>query len=258
MKFIRSFWGDLNNFNQRHKKEIIEVSKNKSLYEVVFVWGTENYNFIKSLGFECVLLSNESTQYGSDYLYDSNQYMIHKLVAIKEGIKLYHEVIFLDWDCLQVKPIDNWFYEHIETKDLKIQMPLYIYPKNYSELVLNEWKDIPPKEKDYVIKQQEFLEKYHYDWNNSFVTPNAGFIYCSSVDVIDELIDINTTQKIGIASEEMSFVEFTKRRCSSLDEYIKRYEPIVCNAKLENHFNQRELNQHISQLMKKDIYFQHI
>ena len=58
MKFIRSFWGYLNNFNQRHKKEIIEASKNKSLHEVVFVWGTENYNFIKSLGFECILISD--------------------------------------------------------------------------------------------------------------------------------------------------------------------------------------------------------
>lgn len=258
MKFIRAFWGDLNNFNQRHRNEIINISKNTKLNEMVFVWGNMNYEFIKSLGFDCTLMSNEPTEYGEDYLYDSDKYMIHKLVSIKIGIELFNQVTFLDWDCHQLKPIDNKFYSLINERDGDIQMPLYIYPKNYSQIVLNEWKDIPPKEKEYVLKQQHYLEKYNYNWGDSFVTPNAGFIYCSNGNIIDELITINETQKIGIASEEMSFVEYTKKYCNKLDDYINRYEPFVCSAKTNEHFNQSELNNLISQFMKKDLYFQHI
>ena len=258
LTFIRAFWGDLDNFNQRHRYEIIESANNKNLNEVVFVWGADNYKFIQSLGFNCKLISPESTQYGNDYLYDSDKYMIHKLIAIKMGVKLFGEVVFLDWDCKQLKPIDNRFYELIKESDSEIQMPLYVYPNNYSKIVLDSWKDIPLKEKEYVLKQQHYLEKYNYDWNNSFVTPNAGFVFCSNSDIMDELIHINETQKIGIASEEMAMVEYSKRNCKSVTDYIKRYEPIVCNAKLDDHFNQRELNELISTITKKDLYFQHI
>lgn len=258
MRFIRAFWGNLNNFNQRHKNEILDASKINDLNEVVFVWGLENYNFIKSLGFNCELVSQNPTEYGRDYLYDSNQYMLHKLVAIKLGTDLFGEVVFIDWDCLQLKQIDNNFYTQIEKRDSKIQMPLYVYPKNYSEIVFSEWKDIPSKEKEYVIKQQLYLEKYNYDWEGSYVTPNAGFIYCSDARVMDELIDINNMLEIGIASEEMSFVEYTKKYCNSIVDYINRFEPFVCNAKTNEHFNQIDLNEFISQLMKKDLYFQHI
>ena len=225
---------------------------------MVFVWGLDNYQFIKSLGFNCTLMSNNSTEFGEDYLYDSDKYMIHKLVAIKCGIDLFNQIIFLDWDCNQLKPIDNEFYKLLGERNTDIQMPLYVYPKNYSKIVLDDWNDIPPKEKEYVLKQQHYLEKYNYDWKSSYVTPNAGFIYCSNGEIIDELIEINETQQIGIASEEMSFVEYTKKYCNNLEDYINIYEPYVCNAKTNNHFNQLELNNYISQFMKKDLYFQHI
>jgi hypothetical protein len=184
--------------------------------------------------------------------------MLHKLVAIKMGINLFNEVIFLDWDCQQLKPIDVEFYRLIKERNNNIQMPLYVYPTNYSEIIIDQWKDIPPKEREYVLKQQHYLEKYNYTWGNSFVTPNAGFVYCSNTKVIDELIDINNTQKIGIASEEMSFVEYSKRYCNSIIDYIEMFEPVVCNAKLDNYFNQKELNNFVSQIMKKNLYFQHI
>jgi hypothetical protein len=63
--------------------EIVEVSKTKNLNEIVFVWGLDNYEYIKSLGFNCELVSDQSTQYGEDYLHNSDSYMLHKLVAIK-------------------------------------------------------------------------------------------------------------------------------------------------------------------------------
>lgn len=257
MKFIRAFWGDLKNFNGKHRNEIICASNNKSLNDIVYVWGEENNKFLKLLGYQTVLISARSTEYGDDFLLNSNEYMIHKLISIKKGIEQFGEVIFLDWDCFQIKPIDKKFYELLYKRNNTIQMPLYIYPKNYSDLVLNSWIEASVKEKEYVIKQQEYLEKYHYDWENSFVTPNAGFIYSSNSMIIDELIRINYTEKIGIASEEMSFLLYSKTTCKTLSDYVNTYEPYVCDAKNESHFNQSELNKFISQFMEKNLYFIH-
>lgn len=255
IQFIRSFWGDLDRFN--HRDEIIKASKTISLNETVYVWGEENNQFITSLGYNTKLMSVNPTEYGDHFYYDSNQFMIHKLIAVKMGVEDYGEVIFLDWDCKQVKEVDENFYNLIKEQDNKIQMPLYSYPKNYSDLVIGQWIDIPNETRLYVLRQQEYLKKHHYEWNNEFVTPNAGFIYCSSTSIIDELVKLNKELKIMIASEEMSFVEYTKMFCENLEDYIKRFEPLVCNAKYETHFNQKDLNRYITQIVKKDLYFIH-
>lgn len=257
MKFIRAYWGDLDNFFRRHKDEIINISKVSKLNEVVYVWGLSNYNFIKSLGFECVLMSEKSTEYGNDYFFHSDKYMLHKLYAIKRGVQEYNEVIFLDWDCLQIKEIDVNFYKQLYKQNNDIQMPLYIFPKNFVDIIFNQWTNMPLKEKNYIQKQSSFIEKYHFDWGENYVTPNAGFVYCSNESIIDELINLNETLKIGIASEEMTFLHYTKNIVENLVGYIENYEPIVCNGKKEDHFNQKELNQYILQLIEKDIYFIH-
>jgi hypothetical protein len=257
IKFIRSFWGNLNNFNQRHRIEINNASKNKDLNEMVYVWGDKNSNYIKSLGFEVTKMSDNETEYGSDFLYDSDVYMIHKLVAIKKGLSQFNKVIFLDWDCNQIKKIDSLFFKLIERQDLGIQMPLYSYPKKYKEIIFKEWKEIPDKEREYVTKQDEYLKKHHYVLNNDFITPNAGFIYCSDSKIIDEILLVNNEFDIKIATEEMAFTEYTKKRCIDLKDYILRYEPLVCDAKYDSHFNQKELNEYISKFIKKDLYFIH-
>ena len=56
MKFIRAFWGDLDYDNNGLRKEIKETSINERLSRfgkldmVVYVWGTKNEEYIKSLG----------------------------------------------------------------------------------------------------------------------------------------------------------------------------------------------------------------
>ena len=79
-------------------------------------------------------------EYLMDYLNNSDTYMLHKLMAIRKGIELYKKVIFLDWDCLQLKIIDQKFYSLLNERDLQIQMPLYIYPPNYCDILFTNWK----------------------------------------------------------------------------------------------------------------------
>lgn len=253
--FIRAYWGDLNEFD--HKNEIKAAALNKELNEIVYVWGKENEKFIKSFGYKTRLMSEMSTEYGSHFYLDSDKYMIHKLASLKRGIYEFDEVIFLDWDCIQIKKIDDKFFKLLKYNNSEIQMPLYSYPKNYSEIIFRDWKNIPQYSKLYVERQQNYLEKHHYLWNDEYVTPNAGFIYCNSISIIEKLLDIKDTFDIQIATEEMAFVEYAKQSAKTIDEYIARFEPIVCNGKADSHFNQKYLREHIESLMKKDIYFVH-
>lgn len=251
MRFIRAYWGDLSAFNGRHLDEILSIKITSKLNDYVYVWGQSNYDYLTSLGFECEYMG----EFIYDYLNNSDIYMLPKLWAIQAGVGMFEEVVFLDWDCIQKKEIDNNFYELLRSRN-DIQMPLYIYPSNYKEVVFNEWKDIPIKEKCYIEKQYECLTKFNYKLENSFVTPNAGFIYCNNLLSINTLLElIQETPDINIAIEEMGFVKYSKKYCNDILEYSLKFEPLVASAKENTHFNQIELN---NILHPKTIYFQHI
>ena len=257
MRFIRAFWGDLDTDNGKYRSEIHNIAKSSKLNDFVYVWGRQNYNYIKSLGFEAKLLSESSTEFGEDFLENSDTFFLHKLDAVKRGCEEFNSVIFLDWDTKQLKELDNNFFKLLYKQNHKIQMPLYTYPYNYIELVLNDWKDIPNKVKQYLYKQVDGLQKHHYGWNSTWVTPNAGFIFCSDGSIISELLEICKQYSINVASEEMSMVEYTKKFCKDVENYVKVFEPIVCSAKSNLHFNQSELNNYIEKFLKKDLYFIH-
>ena len=43
----------------------------------------------------------------------------------------------------------------------------------------------------------------------------------------------------------------------NLDECILNCEPLVCNAKYDWHYNQKEFNEHVNTIINKDLYFIH-
>jgi len=257
MRFIRAFWGNLDYDNGKYRNEILNIAETSNLNDYVYVWGEENYKFIKLLGFDAELVNKNSTEFGDDFLKNSDTFFFHKLDAVKRGCDRFDSVVFLDWDTRQLKGIDNLFFDLLYKQDEYVQMPLYVYPKNYIELVLNEWKEIPPKVIKYLYKQVRGLQKHHYSWNDSWVTPNAGFIYCKDSSVIENLFLICKEYNINVASEEMSMVEYSKKYCPSIEQYVKRFEPIVCSAKNNSHFNQSELNREIDLHITKNLYFIH-
>ena len=257
MKFIRAFWGDLNGFYGRHRREIVAASPYSAthdyrLNELVYVWGEENLDAIQALGFETRYMG----EFNYDYVDDSHLFMYPKLWAIRDAVKNFGEVVFLDWDCYMVTPPDDTFWSLLRQR-YDIQMPLYTYPQNYVQQVRSWWTNIPAKEDQYIEKQFATLQKFHYPWNGSLVTPNAGFIYCRHPEPIEAILDILTfTPEINIAIEEMAFTVFSKRVCKTVEEYITHFEPLVASAKLNDHFNQFALN---SLLMpEKTLFFQHV
>ena len=88
MKLIRASWGD--------KKEIKEEIPTKPDDSVVYVWGKDNLDFLKSLGYK--------TRFVEDTLESDYKF---KLISLDLAFKEFKECIFLDWDCKQIKSIDN-------------------------------------------------------------------------------------------------------------------------------------------------------
>lgn len=253
--FIRAFWGDLDHHDGRHRKEIENTAKGERLNELVYVWGKENEEFIKSFGFRTKLVYDKPFEYGQDYLHESRWFFFHKIMAIKYGIQSNRAgVVFLDWDMVQQKPIDLEFYKQLKNK---FYVPLYSFPITYKDIVLNEWEDISDKDREYVIKQHDVLSRYHYIFNNNFVVPNTSFVYCRDIKIIDEIIKFNIGASIKIISDETPFMYYFLKKGIDLETYIKEYEPTVSDAKFETHFNQKYLNRYISKFIKKDLYFIH-
>lgn len=257
MKFIRALWGDLEHHDSKPRKEIIRCSKEQRFDEVVFVWGESNYDFIKSFGYEAILMSKDPYEYGTHYFYESHTFFLHKLVAIKTGVELYEQIIFLDWDIYQQKPLDLNFYSKLEEQNSKLQIPLYCFPNNYEEYVLKEWKDISREDVKYLHKHQSVLQKYNWQWANNVVVPNTSFVYCSDLSIAEEFIRINQEEDIEIVSDETPVMHYFLNQGTTLEAYIKKYEPLVSNAKFETHFKQKDLNDYIKLFISKDLYFIH-
>lgn len=255
MRFIRAFWGDLDHHDGRHRKEIENIAKGERLNELVYVWGKENEKFIQSYGFETKLISDNPSEYGSDYLENCDTFFKHKLMAIKYGVESYPDgAIYLDWDMVQQKPIDSNFYSQLVNP---FYVPLYCFPFDYKDIVLNEWVDISETDRKYVIKQHDIISKYNFIFNENFVIPNASFVFCRDVNIINEIIRINDEEDIDIISDETAIMVYFKNKNISLEDCIKEYEPTVSDGKFDTHFNQKDLINYFSNYIKKDLYFIH-
>jgi len=255
MQFIRAFWGDLNKFGQKYKKQILSVSTD-NLNEVVYVWGLDNFNFIKSIGYNCVLVSEDNYDYNlaNNHTFYDYKSLNHKLWIVEYALKEYDEIIFLDWDCKLIKSIDTKFYDYLRNGN-DLQVPLYIYPKNSLDWMIEQSPDM---EFFSVLKQG--VIKYSYDWNEHYVIPNTGFIYCRNKNI--NLLDISLKNNLQGVPDEFSVLLYAKERGYQLDDYIKNIEPNIILGKehdldwwikIQNNFNDFVKNK-----IKKQIYFEHI
>ena len=121
MKIIRAFWGN--------QESLWDEVPSKPLFdnEVVYVYGTENYDRFVSMGYEAVLVHYDSTELAYSTVY---KHFVHKLDCLKRAEHAYLEYLFLDWDVKVVKPLDDNFWNLIRTR-ASLQCPLYAYPSDY-------------------------------------------------------------------------------------------------------------------------------
>jgi len=87
----------------------------------VYIFGQENYKRMIDLGFECKLLDKRP------YVFDmeKSQYT-HKIVCWQEATIDFDSMVFLDWDCVPLKPIHTYFWDRMN-EGSEIKAPIYIY-----------------------------------------------------------------------------------------------------------------------------------
>jgi hypothetical protein len=254
MKFIRILWGDFN----KYANQIMEARQDK-LDETVFVWGKDNYLRLMSLGYDCILISDDPYDYqiANNHTFIDHKSLIHKIKGIEIALTHFNEVVFVDWDVRKTKEIDDNFYQLLRSKNASLQVPLYTYPVKAFEFLINTIKD--PVMRNFFDKLERFVVRYSYRYNKNYIIPNTGFMYCNSIDVIRDLLLIIKNYQLETVPDELSV--FINYEDYDLESYIKLVEPLVINGKEHGHdwWDEEEetFNLYKSTLIKKDIYFEH-
>jgi hypothetical protein len=251
MKIVRCLWGTDTKFDF----ECRSIQSDKHLYngieQIVFVWDTHNKELMDELGYKSIYMGYSDS-------YGKLMKFYYKLDALKLAMEMYDEIIFLDWDCNIKKELDDNFIKTLQNGN-DIQMPLYFYPSE----ILNKFNSISPHVNEehhyYNILCYTLIRLAKWKFNNGVVVPNAGFIYCRNSNFIQTLISIIHYEGLSTNIEELAAMLYFQKEITSLDEYINKYEPLVCLGKddLEMMGKQVLLNEYTTNRLKKDIYFIH-
>ena len=61
-----------------------------------------------------ILVHDNPYQYGVDYLEDCRTFFLHNM-KIYNGIRDYRKVVFLDWDIIPQKKVDDNFFKQLQS-----------------------------------------------------------------------------------------------------------------------------------------------
>jgi len=260
IKVIRCLWGkpDHQFFEknlQSYHDECYLTKENDNLNgidnQMVIVWDEPNRRLMEELGYQYHYM-------GESNEYSLNLNFLHKILALEKAMEMYDEILFLDWDCLAVKPIDKNFEDLLRSRG-NIQIPLYYYPGE----ILDQFRKIDPK----VDDSKHYFNMFFYNmirncnWNfmDGLVIPNAGFIYCRDKSFFKNLLRIQKINGVISNIEEICALIYFKDLITNTEEYLEEIEPVVVLGKddLEMRGKQVLFNQYSIEKLKKDIYFIH-
>lgn len=259
MKIIRTLWGrdDHHFFDNKLKfyhdecrlaKEVDDKYKVRN--QLVIVWDEPNRLLMEELGYPYHYMGESTFNFQTNFLY--------KILALKEAMTMFDEVLFLDWDCFAQKPLDWKFYEKLREKG-PIQIPLYFYPDS----ILKDYHTISP----YVNEGQHYFNMFFYNvlrigkwkFGGGLVIPNAGFIYCRDKNFFDHLHKIQIDNGFTSNVEELCALMYFNSSINTADEYLEKIEPVVVLGKDDLEMRERQviLNKYSIEKLNKDIYFIH-
>jgi hypothetical protein len=259
MKIIRTFWGDVNSMGNRYTDQITEAIGD-NLNEIVYIWGIDNFNYISNLGFDCKLVSDEPYDYSiaSNHTLWDYRSLIHKLKCIDMAVKDYGEIVFVDWDCRKLKDLDSEFYEILSNGN-ELQVPLYAYPKPALKWLIDKTKN--DSTNGFFVKLNEFIQLYSYEFENNYIIPNTGFVYCRNGDITEKLLELCDIYKLESVPDEFAVMVYSKELGFSLNEYILNIEPnVIIGKQHQEEFwikEQNTFDEYISCMINKNIYFKH-
>lgn len=247
IQVVRALWGDCYSFQK-------EIPIKPLFDDIVIVWGGENNDFLKSLGYKTILVSNENQVSN----FTTFEQFILKVDAWKQALEVFDKILFLDWDISIEKEIDEYFWTSFEGK--KFLSPLYCYPNG---IEFPNLKEDNKEAKGWLDVFANYLYDYSWEFDDLRVLPNAGFVYLNGLDTVNELLKIIEENKIRGLIEEFALYQLAN--CSLL-EYIQNFEPLVVYGRpSEEHFSLGEihgyvfkkLNEFIESKITKTIYLKH-
>jgi len=234
--FIRTLWGtpdtcydegwvNASSRRTRLDDDIEMILKHPNTVPfITYVLGKKNYDYLKSLGVkDVVLLGKEPVLYNPQ-----TEFWRHKLDILKAAMVDHDEIVYLDWDCIPVKPLFNDFWERLGKKR-EIQCNLQFYRRRKCL-----WRTVD-------------LRK----------TCNGGFLYIRGKDIPQKLIDtwnnFNADCKFWDETAISKLTDDMSGGWQGIDYYWNNFEPTVCN--LTDSKNRSAFTD--EQIASKDICFMH-
>lgn len=220
-KFIRGFWGTDDKFWESNpdyqfpfgefdKKERCATRRRtggldgrvKALFndnftkiedQMVYVYGKDNGLFVKSLNIPCKTICDLPFKF-----HPIQKPWLHKLEILKVAMEEYDEIIWLDFDCMPLKAIDDKLWDTLRAKD-SFQAPLRRYKH-----VQNNLRQNP---------------------NENKILPNGGFVYIRDKSIPTKLLDI--FYKLNSWTDEIAYAKYTDDLIGKfdMDQYLIRFEP---------------------------------
>lgn len=128
--FIRALWGvygDERKYYKRRPKqdndiEMVKLNQNAQPH-VTYVFGEDNYKYLIDKGLDCRLVDKRPIVWDMD-----EEQFRHKLEVLHQGMLEFDEIIFLDWDCTECRPLPDDFWDKLAEK-APIQAVLRQYHK---------------------------------------------------------------------------------------------------------------------------------
>jgi hypothetical protein len=115
----------------------------------------------------------------SDKFNDNGNQYGRKLLAIEAGLQEFGEVLFLDWDCNFIKPMDQAFLDMLAEKET--QIPLYVH-----------------NQPDPFDSSAELAPEI-------YISSNFGFFYSRNPQIATDIIDMATAEDMFGCVEEWSW-----------------------------------------------------
>jgi len=228
--FIRALWGIYAKKDRvirrryRIDKDITRIKSVKAGNKhpfVTYVLGKENYEALVAQGFDCKLVSDEP------FLYDITKYQYrHKLELIRYAMEEdgYDEIVYLDWDCIPIKPIPDNFWEKMKEKsDFQANLQIYYRRKCF-------WRETDKRK-----------------------VPNGGFLYIADKTIPSKVISI-WENRLRQDNDEPAWAKFTDQLIDGWkgeEVYWDKFEAMFCNLHQASSFTPEKLKE------KEYVCFRH-
>jgi len=202
--FIRAVFGDVR--SPSLKSETLRISRN--LFNtpfVVYVMGKDNFEHLKGVGFNCVLIHPDPCMFDMKKYLWRNKIEAYRYAMEEDG---YDEIVFLDWDCVPVKPLPRTFWQEMGKKEC-IQGNLY--------------------------KLKQRMSAWRRSRRAVSYSINTGFLYIRNKFIPSQIIKVWNSfpdQEFWRYNDERPTAYFIDKMTGGWigeDKWWDRFEPYCCN-----------------------------